>query len=114
MRIKRGKTVNAKHKKVLKAAKGFRTSRRTNIKLARQAVMKAGQYAYRDRRNKKRDFRALWINRISAGLEAMEVKYSHFIKALKDKSIGLDRKVLAQMAAIHPAVFERVVKEVTK
>lgn len=114
MRVTRGKTVNRRHKKILKAAKGFRTSRRTNIKLARQAVMKSGQYAYRDRRNKKREFRALWIGRISAGLESFDMKYSLFIKALKDKSVLLDRKVLASLAATKPEVFERVVKAVIK
>ncbi|MDD5605858.1 MAG: 50S ribosomal protein L20 [Patescibacteria group bacterium] len=114
MRIKRGKTVNRKHKKVLKAAKGFRTLRRTNIKLARQAVLKAGQYAYRDRRVKKRDFRALWINRISAALAGLELKYSRFVEALKNKQVGLDRKILAQLATTHPEVFDRVVREVVK
>jgi large subunit ribosomal protein L20 len=114
MRVKRGKTVNRRHKKILAAAKGFRTSRKTNIKLARQAVLKAGQYAYRDRRNKKRDFRALWISRISAGLEGLEMKYSLFIKALKAKSVGLDRKVLAQLATSHVEVFERIAKDVSK
>lgn len=113
-RIKRGQVVRRKHKKVLAATKGFRVLRRTNIKRAKEALMKALSYAYRDRRNKKREFRALWINRINAGLSGLNVKYSKFIQALTAKQIGLDRKILAQLATQHPEVFERVAQEAVK
>ncbi len=113
-RIKRGKTVRAKHKKLRKAAKGFRTLRRTNIKKVREALMKAGQYAYRDRRAKKRTFRSLWITRISAALAGMGINYSRFTKTLKDKQIEVDRKILAQLATQHPQTFKRTVEQVTK
>lgn len=113
-RIKRGKTVRAKHKKLRQATKGFRTLRRTSIKKAREALMKAGQYAYRDRRSKKRTFRSLWISRINAMLATQGISYNRFIKALKDKKIELDRKILAQLAVSHPQVFERAAKEIIK
>ncbi|MFA5009644.1 MAG: 50S ribosomal protein L20 [Patescibacteria group bacterium] len=113
-RIKRGKVVRRKHKKVLAATKGFRGLRRTNIKRAKEALMKALSYSYRDRRNKKREFRALWINRINAALGGMDIKYSRFIQAMVAKKIILDRKILAQLATQHPEVFERVVKQVTE
>ncbi len=114
MRIKRGKVVHRRHKKLLEATKGFRVLRRTNIKRAKEATIKALSYSYRDRRNKKREFRALWINRINAALSGMNVKYSKFIQAMTAKKIELDRKVLAQLAVQHPDVFERIAKEVTK
>jgi len=114
MRIKRGKTVRAKHKKLRKATKGFRTLRRKSIKKAREALMKAGQYAYRDRRAKKRTFRSLWINRINAAVTGMGINYSRFTKALKDKKIEVDRKVLAQLAVQHPQTFKRIVEQAVK
>jgi len=114
MRIKRGKTTRRRHKRLLKMAKGYRTIRKSNIKVARTAVMKALSYAYRDRRNKKRTFRSLWINRISAGLGDWDINYSRFIKALKDKKIEIDRKVLAKLAAEQPDIFKRIVEQVTK
>lgn len=114
MRIKRGKTTRRRHKKILKAAKGFRTIRKTNVKLARQAVMKSLSYAYRDRRNKKRTFRSLWISRINGGLTGLGINYSRFIKALSDKKIEVDRKILAKLAAEHPDIFKRVVEQTTK
>jgi len=113
-RIKRGKVVRRKHKKVLAGTRGFRTSRRTNIKRAKEALMKALSYSYRDRRNKKREFRGLWINRINAALSGMDIKYSRFIQAMTAKKVVLDRKILAQLAVQHPEVFERVVQEATK
>ena len=82
MRVKRGTTVRAKHRKLITSTKGFRTLRRTNIKRAREAILKAGQYAYRDRRNKKRSFRALWINRINAALTGLGIKYNSFINKI--------------------------------
>jgi len=111
-RITRGKTSHARHKKVLDAASGYRTLRHTNIRRAREAVMHALAYQYRDRRNKKRDFRALWINRINAALTGMGLKYSPFIKAMSDKKVELDRKIMAQLAVQQPEIFERVAKEV--
>jgi len=113
-RIKRGQVVRRRHKKLLEATKGFRVLRRTNIKRAKEALIKALSYSYRDRRNKKREFRGLWINRINAALSGMEIKYSRFIQAMTEKKMGLDRKVLAQLATQHPEVFERVVQQTTK
>lgn len=113
-RIKRGKVVRRRHKKVLEATKGFRVLRRTNIKRAKEALMKALSYSYRDRRNKKREFRAMWINRINAALQELNIKYSKFIQAMGTKKIILDRKILAQLAAQHPEVFKRVAEEVAK
>ncbi|RLC37523.1 50S ribosomal protein L20 [candidate division Kazan bacterium] len=114
MRIKRGKTTRRRHKKILKLAKGYRTIRKSNVKVARTAIMKALSYAYRDRRNKKRVFRSLWVSRINAGLESFGVNYSRFIKALKDKKIDIDRKILAKLAAEHPEIFKRIVEHVAK
>ncbi|AKM84804.1 TPA: 50S ribosomal protein L20 [Patescibacteria group bacterium] len=114
MRIKRGTTVRAKHRKLITSAKGFRTLRRTNVKRAREAILKAGQYAYRDRRNKKRSFRSLWINRINSALTGMGIKYNRFIKTMTDKSIELDRKILAQLAAQHTDVFEKIAREISQ
>ncbi len=111
-RVKRGQTVRARHKGLKAQTKGFRTLRRTNIKRASEAMMKAGQYAYRDRRNKKREFRALWIGRINAAVTGLGGKYSLFIKNLTTKGIILDRKVLAQIAVQHPTVFEEINKQV--
>lgn len=111
-RIKRGMVVRRKHKKVLAATKGFRGLRRTNIKRAKEALLHALSYSYRDRKARKRDFRALWINRINAAVTNLGMNYSRFIKGLKDKNIEVDRKILAQMAIQHPEVFEAVVKEV--
>ena len=97
-RVKRGVTARARHKKVLALAKGFRGRRGNVFRVAKQAVMKAGQYAYRDRRTKKRVFRQLWIARINAGARACGLTYSQFANGLKKAQIELDRKVLAQMA----------------
>lgn len=101
-RVKRGVTSHAKHKKVLKAAKGYRAARSTTFKVAKQAVTKAGQYAYRDRRNKKRMFRRLWIARINAAARLNGMTYSRFINGLKLANIDMDRKVLADIA-VHDA-----------
>ena len=98
-RVKRGVTSHAKHKKIFKAAKGFYGRRKNTIRVAKQAVDKAGQYAYRDRRNKKRSFRALWIQRINAAARAEGFTYSQFIHGLNKAGIELDRKVLADIAA---------------
>ncbi|MCC2595686.1 50S ribosomal protein L20 [Pusillimonas sp. MFBS29] len=110
-RVKRGVTARARHKKVIKAAKGYRGRRGNVFRVAKQAVMKAGQYAYRDRRNKKRTFRALWITRINAACRELGVSYSVFIAGTKKASIELDRKVLADMAVNDKAGFAAVVEQ---
>ncbi len=110
-RVKRGVTARARHKKVIKAAKGYRGRRGNVFRVAKQAVMKAGQYAYRDRRNKKRTFRALWITRINAACRAQGMTYSAFIAGTKKASIELDRKVLADMAVNDKAGFAAIVAQ---
>ncbi len=110
-RVKRGVTARARHKKVIKAAKGYRGRRGNVFRVAKQAVMKAGQYAYRDRRNKKRTFRALWITRINAACRELGVTYSAFIAGTKKAQIELDRKVLADMAVHDKAGFAAVVEQ---
>ena len=111
-RVKRGKTSKAKHKKVLKAAKGYWGRRKNTIRVAKQAVEKAMQYAYRDRRRNKRNFRSLWIQRINAGVRAEGLTYAKFIHGLAKSKIKLDRKVLAELAYNNPEVFKSVVKKV--
>ena len=110
-RVKRGVTARALHKKVLALAKGFRGRRKNVFRIAKQAVMKAGQYAYRDRRAKKREFRRLWIARINAGSRALGLTYSKFIAGIKKASIEIDRKVLADMAVNDPAAFASIVEK---
>jgi large subunit ribosomal protein L20 len=102
-RVKRGVTARAKHKKVLDAAKGYRGRRKNVFRVAKEAVMKAGQYAYRDRRQKKRVFRALWIARINAGAREFGLTYSRLINGLKKASVEVDRKVLADLAVFDKA-----------
>lgn len=111
-RVKRGVTARARHKKIIAAAKGYRGRRNNVFRIAKQAVMRAGQYAYRDRRNKKRVFRALWITRINAGAREHGMTYSVFINGLKKASIELDRKVLADMAVTDKAAFAAIVNQV--
>ena len=111
-RVKRGVTARARPKKILALAKGYRGRRKNVYRVAKQAVMKAGQYAYRDRRTRKRVFRALWIARINAGARSHGVTYSRFIAGLKKASIELDRKVLADMAVNDPAAFGSIVAKV--
>ncbi|MGE4370137.1 MAG: 50S ribosomal protein L20 [Burkholderiaceae bacterium] len=110
-RVKRGVTARARHKKVIKAAKGYRGRRGNVFRVAKQAVMRAGQYAYRDRRNKKRTFRALWITRINAACRELGVTYSVFIAGTKKASIEIDRKVLADMAVNDKAGFAAIVAQ---
>jgi large subunit ribosomal protein L20 len=107
-RVKRGVTAHARHKKVLAQAKGFRGRRSNVFRVAKQAVMKAGQYAYRDRRVKKREFRALWIARINAAAREHGMSYSAFINGLKKAAIELDRKVLADMAVFDKPAFAQL------
>ena len=106
-RIKRGTTTRQKHKRILDQAKGYRGRRKNTIRVARQAVEKAGQYAYRDRKVKKRSFRALWIQRINAAVRAEGLSYSQFMHGLKEAGVELDRKVLADMAVRDPESFRR-------
>ena len=110
-RVKRGVTSHAKHKKVLKTVKGQWGRRKNTIRVARQAMEKAMQYAYRDRRAKKRDFRSLWIQRINAGVRAEGLTYSKFISGLNKSGIKLDRKILAEIAYDNPEAFKTIVKK---
>jgi large subunit ribosomal protein L20 len=111
-RVKRGVTAHARHKKILALAKGYRGRRKNVFRIAKQAVMKAGQYAYRDRRTRKRVFRQLWIARINAASRELGVTYSRFMAGLKKAQIGIDRKVLADMAVHDPAAFGAIVEKV--
>ena len=108
-RVKRGVVARARHKKVLKQAKGYYGARSRIYRVAKQAVIKAGQYAYRDRRQRKRQFRALWIARINAGARSCGLSYSRFMNGLKKASIGLDRKVLADIAVYDKDAFSQLV-----
>ena len=110
-RVKRGVTSHAKHKKVLKAVKGQWGRRKNTIRVARQAMEKAMEYAYRDRRNKKKDFKSLWIQRINAGVRAEGLTYSKFINGLSKSGIKLDRKILAEIAYDNPEAFKIIVKK---
>lgn len=110
-RVKRGVTARARHKKVLALAKGFRGRRKNVYRVAKQAVMKASQYAYRDRRNKKRDFRRLWIARINAAARELGITYSQFINGMNKAGITLDRKVLADIAVHDKAAFAGIVEQ---
>ncbi|MDC1096293.1 50S ribosomal protein L20 [Pelagibacteraceae bacterium] len=111
-RTKRGVVSRAKHKKVLKAVKGQYGRRKNTIRVARQAMEKAMQYAYRDRKAKKREFRSLWIQRINAGVRAEGLTYARFINGLTKSKIKLDRKVLAELAYNNPEAFKSIVKKV--
>ena len=111
-RTKRGVVSRAKHKKVFKAVKGQYGRRKNTIRVARQAMEKAMQYAYRDRKAKKREFRSLWIQRINAGVRDEGMTYSRFINGLAKSKIKLDRKILAELAYNNPEVFKLVVKKV--
>ena len=110
-RVKRGVTSKAKHKKVLKAVKGQWGRRKNTIRVARQAMEKAMQYAYRDRRNKKREFKSLWIQRINAGVRSEGLTYSNFINGLNKSGIKLDRKIPAEIAYDNPEAFKTIVKK---
>ena len=110
-RVKRGVTARASHKKVLDAAKGFRGRRKNVFRVANEAVMKAGQYAYRDRRQRKRQFRQLWIARINAAARELGMTYSQFMNGMKKAAIDIDRKVLADMAVFDPAAFAKIAEQ---
>ncbi|MGA8008080.1 MAG: 50S ribosomal protein L20 [Thiomonas sp.] len=111
-RVKRGVTARARHKKVLDLAKGFRGRRKNVYRIAKEAVMKAGQYAYRDRRAKKREFRSLWITRINAAVRQSGMTYSVFMNGMKKAHIEIDRKVLADMAVHDAPAFAKIVDQV--
>jgi large subunit ribosomal protein L20 len=111
-RVKRGVTSHARHKKVIKLAKGYRGRGGTNFRIAIEKVEKALQYAYRDRRNRKRDFRGLWIQRINAGVREYGLTYSVFINGIKLAGIEIDRKQLAELAATEPVAFKAIVDQV--
>ena len=110
-RVKRGVTAHAKHKKVLKAAKGFYGRRKNTIRVAKQAVEKANQYAYRDRKRRKRTFRALWIQRLNAAVRPFGLTYSRFIDGIGKAGILVDRKVLSDLAIQEPAAFQAIVEK---
>ena len=112
MRVKRGVTARARHKKILKQAKGMQHNRTRSYRLAKQGVIRALQYAYRDRRNRKRDLRALWISRINAAARENGTTYGKLIAGLKAANIELDRKVLAELAVSQPAAFTAVTKAI--
>ena len=111
-RVKRGVTSHAKHKKVYKAAKGYRGRRKNTIRVAKQAVEKANQYAFRDRKRKKRTFRALWIQRLNAAVRPFGLNYSRFINGLEMAGVTMDRKVLSDLAIHEPAAFQAIVEKV--
>lgn len=114
MRVKRGVAARVKHKNILEAAKGMQAARRRSSRLAKQGVIKALQYAYRDRRNKKRDLRGTWITRINAAARENGTTYAKLTAGLKESKIELDRKILAELAANQPSAFAEVVKATTK
>ena len=110
-RVKRGVTAKARHKKILVQSKGYRGRRGNVYRIAKEAVMKAGQYQYRDRRARKREFRALWIARINAAVREMGMSYSVFMNALKKASIDIDRKVLADLAVHDKTAFNKIAEQ---
>ncbi|GIW64908.1 MAG: 50S ribosomal protein L20 [Patescibacteria group bacterium] len=111
-RVKPGVQTRKRHKKVLKMAKGYWMSRRKQFKKAKEATLHAGEYAFAGRKRKKRDFRRLWITRLNAAVRELGLKYSQFIKSLKDKKIEIDRKILSKIALEHPNVFKKIVEKV--
>jgi large subunit ribosomal protein L20 len=110
-RVKRGVTAHARHKKIRKAAKGYYGRRKNTIRIAKQAVERAAQYAYRDRKRKKRTFRALWIQRLNAAVRPFGLTYSRFIDGLGKAGVAVDRKVLSDLAIREPAAFEAIVSQ---
>ena len=110
-RVKRGVTSHARHKKVIKAAKGYYGRRKNTIRIAKQAVERAGQYAYRDRKTRKRNFRSLWIQRINAASREHGLTYGRFIDGLNKSGVEIDRKILAEIAVNNPSTFKDLVKK---
>lgn len=113
-RVKRGVATKKRHKNILKKAKGYRWGRKKLFTKAKEAVIKAGKYARRDRRAKKRSFRALWIVRLNNALREHGITYAKFMSILKKKNISLDRKVLSEIAVEHPKVFAKLVESITQ
>lgn len=113
-KIKRGTTASKRRNKVIKATKGFKWRRKTNYRTAKEALIKAKKYAYRDRRNKKRTMRRLWILRLNNAVREYGINYSRFMNTLKKQKIELDRKVLSEMAVENPTIFEKLVKSIIK
>ena len=111
-RVKRGKTAHKRRRHVLKYTKGFRWGRKSKYRLAKDALLHAFKYSYRDRKKKKGNFRALWQTQISSGVNPLGVSYSKFIALLKKNKVELDRKVLASLAQNHPQIFEKIVEKV--
>lgn len=111
VRVKRGTTAHKRRKRVLKQTKGFRWGRKSKYKLAKEALMHARKYAYRDRKVKKREFRKLWQIKINAACRQQGIAYSRFIHALKEKKIEVDRKILAELVQNHPDIFEKIVEK---
>ena len=111
VRVKRGKSAHKRRRHLLKYAKGFRWGRKTKYRLAKVAVMKAWRYAYRDRRAKKREFRALWQTQINAACRQLGLSYSKFVSGLKKNKIELDRKILAKLAQNHSQIFQKIVEK---
>jgi large subunit ribosomal protein L20 len=111
-RVKRGVSASKRRKNLLKDAKGFRWKRKSHYRAAKEALIKAGKYAFRDRRVKKRTMRRLWITRLNIALRELGLKYSTFIKNLTDKKVEVDRKVLSQMAVENPEIFKKFTEEV--
>lgn len=114
VRVKRGATAHKRRKKVLKHTKGFRWGRKSKYKAAKEALMHAWKYAYRDRRTKKREFRKLWQIQINSACRKQGLSYSQFIHGLKEKKIEIDRKILADLAKNQPHIFEKIVEEAKK
>lgn len=113
-RVKRGLMVKKRHRKIKKQVKGFIHSRRASIKKAKEALLKAGQHSYRDRKRKKREFRQLWIIKLNAAVRQHGLKYSEFIAGLKKQKIQLNRKILVELATKEPEIFEEIIKKVKK
>lgn len=111
MRVNRGVVARAKHKKILKLAKGMKQNRTRSFRLAKQAVIKSLQYSYRDRRNKKRDLRSLWITRINSASRNLGTTYSQLVNEMKKKNISIDRKILAELAVNEPKAFKAIVRK---
>ncbi len=111
-RVKRGVSASKRRRNLLSLAKGFRWRRKSNFRAAKEAVIKAGKYAHRDRRAKKRTFRSLWITRLNNALRLHGLKYSQFIALQKEKNIEIDRKVLSQMAVENPSIFQALIEKV--
>ena len=112
VRVKRGKAAHKRRKKVLKQAKGFRWGRKSKYRLAKDALFHAWTHAYRDRKNKKRSFRALWQTQINAACREQKISYSKFINALKKNRVEIDRKILSQLAQNYPQIFDKIIKKI--